>query len=83
MFRTVSAGYAERIAERMYHESHALASDWLARLDSILVVDVNAIFPTTQLLDHVPSSCTPGAPGADEAPVGDSSPDCPRRLPCA
>ena len=54
MFRTVSAGYAERIAERMYHESHALASDWLARLDSILVVDVNAIFPTTQLLDHVP-----------------------------
>jgi K+-sensing histidine kinase KdpD len=54
MIRSVSAGYAERIAGRMYNESHALASDWLARLDSLLVVDVNAIFPTTQLLDHVP-----------------------------
>jgi signal transduction histidine kinase len=54
MFRTVSAGYAERIAERMSHDSHALASDWLARLDSVLVVDVTAIFPTAQLLDHVP-----------------------------
>jgi signal transduction histidine kinase len=54
MFRTVSAGYAERIAQRMYHESHALASDWLARLDSLLPVDVSAIFPTSQLLDHVP-----------------------------
>jgi signal transduction histidine kinase len=54
MYRIVSAGYAERIAGRMYHESHALASDWLARLDSLLAVDVNAIFPTTQLLDHIP-----------------------------
>src|SRR5689334_16223108 len=54
MYRTVSAGYAERIADRMYHESQALAADWLARLDSLLAVDVNAIFPTSQLLDHIP-----------------------------
>jgi signal transduction histidine kinase len=54
MYRTVSAGYAERIADRMHQESHALASDWLARLDSLLAVEVDAIFPTTQLLDHIP-----------------------------
>jgi signal transduction histidine kinase len=54
MYRTVSAGYAERIAERVYHESHALAAEWLARLDNVLAVDANAIFPTTELLDHIP-----------------------------
>src|SRR6266542_4489228 len=54
MYRTVSPGYAERIAERMEQESQALAADWLTRLDSLLAVDVNAILPSTQLLDHVP-----------------------------
>jgi signal transduction histidine kinase len=54
MRRTVSAGYAERVAERMAQEAHVLAGDWLARLDALLAVDTNAIFPTTQLLDHVP-----------------------------
>jgi signal transduction histidine kinase len=54
MYRTVSVGYAERIAGRMHDESHALAADWLARLDSLLAVDLNAIFPTSHLLDHIP-----------------------------
>src|SRR5689334_14019882 len=54
MYRTVSAGYAERIAGRIHDESHALAADWLARLDSLLAVDLNAIFPTSHLLDHIP-----------------------------
>jgi signal transduction histidine kinase len=54
MYRTVNAGYAERVAERMHQDSHELASEWLARLDRLLAVDTNAIFPTTQLLDHIP-----------------------------
>src|SRR5689334_4670181 len=54
MDRVVSAGYAERIAGRMFQDSQALASAWLIRLDSLLAVDADAIFPSTQLLDHIP-----------------------------
>lgn len=54
MHRSVSAGYAEHVAGRMEQECHVLAGEWLARLDTLLAVDTNAIFPTTQLLDHIP-----------------------------
>jgi signal transduction histidine kinase len=54
LYRSVSAGVADRIAERMAQESTSLAADWLTRLDSLLAVQVDAIFPTSELLDHIP-----------------------------
>jgi signal transduction histidine kinase len=54
MHRSVSTDYAERLAERMDLECHVLAAEWLARLDALLAVDAEAIFPSTQLLDHIP-----------------------------
>lgn len=46
--------YADVLSERMSAEAHALAERWLERLSALLVVPDNAIFPTTELLDHIP-----------------------------
>jgi signal transduction histidine kinase len=54
MKRTVRSSYAERIAERMARESQSLAAQWLERLAELLPLDAHAIFPTTDLLDHIP-----------------------------
>jgi signal transduction histidine kinase len=54
MSRSVSSGYAELIAERMAGASQQIAKRWLDRLAELLPVDTGAIFPSTQLLDHIP-----------------------------
>jgi signal transduction histidine kinase len=46
--------FAETIAERLSAESATLALRWLERLNSILNVDRGKIFPTSDLLDHIP-----------------------------
>src|SRR5579864_4421943 len=46
--------FDRRIAVRMRAESQVLAKRWLERLDDILTVDRDRIFPTKDLLDHVP-----------------------------
>lgn len=51
----VAGNYGDLIAERI-RESHAvIASQWLDRLRELLPVGSNEIFPTTELLDHIPS----------------------------
>ena len=46
--------YARAIAERLRAEAVALARRWLERLDALLAVNRDEIFPTEELLDHVP-----------------------------
>lgn len=46
--------YARVIAERLRAEAVVLARRWLERLDALLAVDRNEIFPTAELLDHIP-----------------------------
>ena len=47
--------YASVIAERISAERLALAGRWLTRLRELLTVSANEVFPTEQLLDHIPS----------------------------
>jgi signal transduction histidine kinase len=42
------------IAARVRAESQALAQQWLGRLNDVLTVDAREIFPTGDLLDHIP-----------------------------
>ena len=44
----------EHFATRLSSEHATLAARWLARLDEILDVQTRQIFPTPQLLDHIP-----------------------------
>jgi signal transduction histidine kinase len=47
--------YAETLAERMTAAGPQLARQWLDHLAQLLPVDSAAIFPTAELLDHIPS----------------------------
>ena len=51
--------YPSVIAARMAGERLALAGQWLARLRELLTVDANDVFPSDQLLDHIPSLVEP------------------------
>jgi signal transduction histidine kinase len=42
------------IAARLRGQSQSLAMLWLARLDDVLTVEPQEIFPTSDLLDHIP-----------------------------
>jgi signal transduction histidine kinase len=44
----------EHLSARMAMEHTALAQRWLERLDNLLLVDPGEVFPTHQLLDHIP-----------------------------
>jgi signal transduction histidine kinase len=46
--------YAGVMAERVAAESRSLAARWLERLKEALTVAANDVFPTDQLLDHIP-----------------------------
>jgi signal transduction histidine kinase len=46
--------YVATIATRIREESRALSLRWLERLNDLLAVDRHEIFPTNQLLDHIP-----------------------------
>ena len=51
---TSADSYAGIMSLRMAAECHALAGQWLARLNELLPVAFNDIFPSEQLLDHIP-----------------------------
>lgn len=50
-----AAGFGDLIAERIDAEHVSIAVRWLERLRTLLPVEANEVFPTDQLLDHIPS----------------------------
>jgi signal transduction histidine kinase len=55
MTTELSSNFCALIADRLRAENHAIAGRWLARLKDLLPVDIGDIFPTDQVLDHIPS----------------------------
>jgi signal transduction histidine kinase len=51
----VAHDFGSQIAERMVAAHQTLAAKWLERLNALLPVDENDVFPTDHLLDHIPS----------------------------
>lgn len=47
-------GYAAIVAQAVATQRIALSARWLARLNEILEVDARRVFPSEQLLDHIP-----------------------------
>jgi signal transduction histidine kinase len=47
-------GFAGVVSQRVEAERHTLAARWLGRLHELLTVDANEVFPSEQLLDHIP-----------------------------
>ena len=47
--------FAAIVSVRVEAERHALAGRWLRRLNELLTVDTNDVFPSEQLLDHIPT----------------------------
>ena len=47
--------YAAILSQRLASERTALAARWLQRLKDLLPVDVNEVFPSERLLDHIPT----------------------------
>lgn len=53
---TVTAeNYADVVSQRVSAERSVLAARWLNRLNELLLVEPNAVFPSDQLLDHIPT----------------------------
>lgn len=50
-----AAGFGDLIAERIQAEHIALSARWLERLQGLLSVNANEVFPTEHLLDHIPA----------------------------
>ena len=46
--------YADVVSQRVSAERSVLAARWLNRLHELLLVEPNAVFPSDQLLDHIP-----------------------------
>lgn len=51
----VTTGFAEAIADRIAAEHATLAARWFSRLRDLLPVDAEEVFPSDQLLDHIPT----------------------------
>jgi signal transduction histidine kinase len=49
-----AGGYGDLVSKRVVAERLTLASRWLARLNELLTVKPNDVFPSDQLLDHIP-----------------------------
>jgi hypothetical protein len=47
--------YADVLSRRVAAERQTLAARWLARLDDLLIVPATEVFPSAQLLDHIPA----------------------------
>lgn len=45
---------AELLSKKIAAAQHTLAARWLERLDALLTVDKNQVFPSHTLLDHIP-----------------------------
>src|SRR5262245_64670421 len=51
---TTAESYAAIVSQRVSMERFTLAERWLARLRELLTVELNDVFPSDQLLDHIP-----------------------------
>ena len=51
---TTAESYSAIVSQRVTAESLTLAGQWLGRLKELLTVDLNDVFPSDQLLDHIP-----------------------------
>jgi signal transduction histidine kinase len=50
-----AAGFGHLIAERMAAQHVSISARWLERLQELLTVEANEVFPTEHLLDHIPA----------------------------
>lgn len=50
-----AAGFGDQIAERISAEHVPISVRWLDQLRGLLTVEANEVFPTEQLLDHIPA----------------------------
>jgi signal transduction histidine kinase len=55
MTTATAEDFAGIVSQRVEAERQALAGDWLHRLNDLLTVDANDVFPSEQLLDHIPT----------------------------
>jgi signal transduction histidine kinase len=51
---TAAETYAAIVSQRVTMERLTLAEQWLGRLRELLTVELNDVFPSDQLLDHIP-----------------------------
>src|SRR5204862_987644 len=51
---TSAESYAAIVSQRVTMERLTLADRWLRRLNELLTVELNEVFPSDQLLDHIP-----------------------------
>jgi signal transduction histidine kinase len=58
MTATIAGDFGSAMGARMRESQRALAADWLARLDELLPVERNEVFPSDALLDHIPALIT-------------------------
>jgi signal transduction histidine kinase len=54
MSTVTTEDYADVVSRRLVAERLTLASRWLTRLNELLVLSPNEVFPSEQLLDHIP-----------------------------
>jgi signal transduction histidine kinase len=52
---TATDDYAGMVSTRVSAERLTLSTTWLTRLNELLEVGLNEVFPTEQLLDHIPT----------------------------
>jgi signal transduction histidine kinase len=55
MTRAAAEDYGGVMSHRVGSESRALAARWLVRLKEILAIAPNDVFPSDELLDHIPA----------------------------
>lgn len=55
MTTATAEDYAGIVSQRVATERHTLASEWLRRLNALLTVQPNEVFPSHHLLDHIPT----------------------------
>lgn len=55
MIVAAAEDYAGIVSQRVAAERHTLAANWLRRLNALLTVAANDVFPSNQLLDHIPA----------------------------
>src|SRR4029453_520662 len=51
---TIAGDFGHQIGARMREEHESLATRWLNRLNELVPVASEDVFPTTSLLDHIP-----------------------------
>jgi hypothetical protein len=54
MTTATAEDFAGIVSQRVEAERHTLAGKWLRRLNELLTFDANDVFPSAQLLDHIP-----------------------------